>query len=159
VENIAGKVEDAAGSVLLVGDPERYGAMHIKCVPDRRPGFGPLSGIETALLSGRGDLNLIVACDLPFLETDWLKLLLQTGENLRSICVVARDGNGRVHPLCGVYGSDCLPVVQQAIDAGRLKLMEIIQELGATYIDLPAAIWNVNTPEEWQRCREVANGR
>ena len=158
VENIAAKVRDAAGNVSLVGNPERYSAAHVSCLADHRPGLGPLSGIETALLTDCADLNLIVACDLPFLETDWLKSLIRAAANSRSRCVVATDETGRVHPLCGVYHASCLPTVQHALDRGRLKLMELIEELGAEYVEVHAPIWNVNTPEEWQRCRELANG-
>jgi len=158
VENIATKVRDAAGNVSLVGNPERYGAVPMHCLADRRPGLGPLSGIETALLSNCAELNLIVACDLLFLETDCLKSLIQTAIDGSSKCVVARDKAGQLHPLCGVYRSNCLSIVQRALDSGRLKLMEIIQELGAQHVDVKTPIWNVNTPEEWQRCRELANG-
>ncbi len=124
-----------------------------------RPGLGPLSGIEAALLSGRGDLNLIVACDLPLLETNWLKLLLETAETHQTNCVIASDVEGRVHPLVGVYRVECLPAVRKALDGGRLKLTEIVEELGTQYVRLPAPIWNVNTPQEWERCQEFANGR
>jgi molybdopterin-guanine dinucleotide biosynthesis protein A len=158
-ESIAAKVQEAAGTVALVGRPELNQSSLIECIPDLRAGLGPLSGVETALSSGRGDLNLIVACDLPLLETNWLKLLLQTAEARQTRCVVASDENGRVHPLCAVYREDCLPIVRNAIDNGHLKLMEIIETLGAEYVELPAPLWNVNTPEEWQRCQEVANGR
>ncbi len=40
----------------------------------------------------------------------------------------------------------------------RLKLMEVVEELRAEHFEFAAPIWNVNTPEEWQRCQEFANG-
>lgn len=159
VENIAAKVRDAAGSVALVGRLAFHKMSLLECFADLRPGLGPLSGVETALASGRGDLNVIVACDLPLLETDWLKLLIRTAQARQVMCVIARDTNGRTHPLCGVYHANCLATVRNALDNGQLKLMEITEELGAEYVELPASIWNVNTPEEWRRCQEVANGR
>jgi molybdenum cofactor guanylyltransferase len=158
VESIAMKVCEAAGSVALVGRSELDPVIDIDCIPDLRPGMGPLSGIETALATGRGDLNLIVACDLPLLETDWLKLLIDAADKREAKCVVATEAGGRVHPLCAVYRADCLPAVHKALDDGRLKLMDLVGELRAEFVELPVPIWNVNTPEEWRRCREAANG-
>ena len=72
VKRIASEVAEAAGSVALVGEPQRYRHLGFTCLPDLSPGAGPLGGIETALESGRGEWNLIVACDMPDLERNWL---------------------------------------------------------------------------------------
>lgn len=159
VESIAAKVREAAANVALVGRPELDPLVDIECIPDVRPGFGPLSGIEAAIQSGRGELNLIVACDLPLLESEWLKLLIHTADIKNAKCVLATEPAGRVHPLCGVYRADCLPVVSKALDEGQLKLMDLIAELRPEFVEVPVPIWNVNTPEEWQKCREFAHGR
>jgi molybdopterin-guanine dinucleotide biosynthesis protein A len=159
VESIAQSVGEAAGSVALVGRTSIPEIANIECLPDLRTGLGPLSGVETALVSARGELNLIVACDLPLLESEWLKLLLKSAEARHAKCLVATDSNARVHPLCGVYRADCLAAVQQALDNGRLRLMEMLEELGAEHLEIDASLWNVNTTEEWHLCREFANGR
>ena len=65
VEHIAGAVAEAAGSVTLIGAPERYPDLGIRMLPDSRPGAGPLGGICTALASTDAEWNLIVACDMP----------------------------------------------------------------------------------------------
>lgn len=157
-ESIAARVREAAGSVALVGKLDSDTTASFECISDMRTGLGPLAGIEAALMSGRGQSNLILACDLPFIKTASLKLLLKAAEDRQSKCIVAQDENGRVHPLCGVYRSDCLPVVSRALDTGRLKVMETVEELGAERVELAVPIWNVNTPEEWKRCQELANG-
>ena len=46
---IADAVATAAGRVVLIGDPERYGPLGYPVIPDRYPGEGPLGGILTAL--------------------------------------------------------------------------------------------------------------
>ena len=157
-ESIAAHVCEAAGNVALVGELDSEATASFDRISDVRTGLGPLAGIEAALMSARGQSNLILACDLPFIKTASLKLLLKAAEDRQSRCVVAQDENGRVHPLCGVYRSDCLSAVSRALDKGRLKVMETVEELGAERVELAAPIWNVNTPEEWKRCQELANG-
>ncbi len=154
VADVAAKVARAAGSVALVGKPERYSSLGLDCIADLRPDLGPLGGVEAALGSGRGDLNLIVACDMPGLEAGMLRDLLRQAESVTAPCIVTRDRSGAIHPLCAVYRSVCLPVIQQALDARRLRLMDIIDELRAELFNVDGLIWNVNTPQEWSAWRE-----
>jgi molybdopterin-guanine dinucleotide biosynthesis protein A len=157
VENIARKVQEAAGNVALVGRAHIPGIQDFECLPDLRPGCGPLGGIETALGSGRGELNLILACDLPLLDGAVPRQLLDTAAKTNAKCVVATSPDGRVHPLCAVYGIDCLPTVRLALDARRLKLMDLLGTLRAEYFKIRTPMWNVNTPEEWHLAQEAAN--
>ena len=159
LDHIADKVRAAAGSVTLVGNSAAYRDMHMDSLADLHPGLGPLAGIEAALSSGLGDLNLIVACDLPLIETEWLTLLLATAQSSEANCIIAKGEDGRIHPLCGVYRPECLPAVRKALEEGRLKLMDILGDLPAEYGPVAGPIWNVNTPEEWRRCQEFAHGR
>jgi molybdopterin-guanine dinucleotide biosynthesis protein A len=149
IERIAREVEAVTGNIALIGVPDRYTALGIECFPDLRPGLGPLAGIEAALMSGRGDLNLIVACDMPLLESAWLRDLLHTANQTNARCVVSLDSTGNLHPLCAVYRTDCLPVVQHALDENRLKLRDLVRELDAVTVEIGRPILNVNTPQDW----------
>lgn len=154
VEDVAARVRDVAGNVALVGEPERYGGLGFECLPDLHPRLGPLSGIEAALDARRADLNLIVACDMPGIETGWLLQLVSHAEETNSLCVIARDTKGIMHPLCAVYRSACLPLVRRALDEQRLRAQDLIHELRAEFVDIGAVLDNVNTPEEWIAWRE-----
>lgn len=149
IEEIANKVAAAAGNVTLIGPPDSYADLPMPCLADLRPGFGPISGIETALASERGELNLIAACDMPDLEITWLRELIKAAERAQSACVVAHDAEGRIHPLCAVYKSSCLSAVTRAIDERRLKMMDLVSELHATFFEIERPIRNVNRPEDW----------
>jgi molybdopterin-guanine dinucleotide biosynthesis protein A len=156
VELMADQVASCVGNVALIGDRERYGGFGIDCFPDLHPGLGPLGGIEAALESKRGELNLIVACDMPDLESASLLKLLQRAEMNDAQCVAARDENGLIHPLCAVYRSSCLPVIRGALEAGRLKLLDVLEQLGAVTLAIGQRISNVNTPEEWSAWQQQA---
>src|SRR5437763_12141966 len=76
VEHIAAAVAEAAGSVTLVGAPERYQSLGLPIIPDTRPGEGPLAGILAALGASQAGWNLIAACDMPVISAPFLKSLL-----------------------------------------------------------------------------------
>jgi molybdopterin-guanine dinucleotide biosynthesis protein A len=150
IEDVTAKLGFVAQNVALIGESQRYRDLPFECLDDLRPGLGPLAGIETALASGRGELNLIVACDMPNIQIDWLRDLVRRAMNHESDCVVCRDTSGAVHPLCGIWRRTCLPRVSSALERGRLRVLELLQELNAVYLPVGASIHNVNTPEEWE---------
>lgn len=149
VEDVADNAAAVSGSVTLIGDPARYTHLKYPCIPDLRPGLGPLSGIETALACGRAELNLILACDMPEIEPGHLAALLAAAMGSDDQCVVTQDASGEVHPLCAVYRSTCLPAIQQALDEGRLKLTRVVQDLQSKVISMRGRICNINSMDEW----------
>lgn len=70
------QVRDAVGNATLAGASERYSDLGISAIGETYPGCGPLSGIEAALRHSPFDLNLVVACDMPFLTSQALRGLV-----------------------------------------------------------------------------------
>jgi molybdopterin-guanine dinucleotide biosynthesis protein A len=149
VEFVASAVREAAGSVALIGTPERYSAVPLPAFPDLRPNNGPLGGLETLLRLGSAELNLVCACDMPCVSTGQLRALLQEAQRSEADCLVAVDANDRWHPLCAVYRSSCLPGVERALDEGRLKLLDLVRELKAQPFLMADPVHNVNTIDDW----------
>src|SRR5438270_2639103 len=149
VDHLSQAVEASAGTVTLVGSPERYGHLGWPAIPDAEPHLGPLSGIAAALRIGYHHLNLVTACDLPGVEAAWLSALISRAEESKARCVVSRGANGDLQPLCGVYHSDCLPVVESMMRRRDLKVQNLTSALGAEVLDADDVLANVNTPEEW----------
>jgi molybdenum cofactor guanylyltransferase len=152
VEHVAGMVREAAGSVTLIGDPAQLGHLGLTVVPDILLGSGPASGIYTALTVTSSDWNLIAGCDMPGITREILLHLLRRAavSTMTTDCVAAAGPGGEPEPLCAVYHRRCLPVVARAIREGRLKMKDLLLELGVEILPVdPAALANVNTPAEW----------
>ena len=151
VERAARRVATAAGSVALVGDAGRHAKFGWPVVADLRPGEGPLGGIESALASPfAGQWNLIVACDMPYLDPALLEKLIGEARLRRPICVTAYTAQG-VEPLCAVYARDFLDVARRALDAGQRKVRDAFAGLDVIHLwtDNEGAVTNVNTPADW----------
>jgi molybdopterin-guanine dinucleotide biosynthesis protein A len=150
VEHVAKTVLEAAGSVALVGDPDKLAQLGLPVFPDELPGCGPSSGIYTALRVTATDWNLVVACDMPSVSVDILRVLLLRAETADRNCVAAVGPYGQPEPLCAVYHRRCLPALARAIRDKRLRMRDLIKELGAIWMRVDAsALANVNTPAEW----------
>ena len=64
-----------SSDVRILGSPEKFRAYGM-VVEDEFPNHGPLGGIYAALRCSNADLNLILAVDMPFVESRFLQYLL-----------------------------------------------------------------------------------
>lgn len=153
--------------VVVVGSrPGRKSDLEIQVIPDLRPGLGPLAGIHAALTHADGRDVFILACDLPLVTSDLVRRIagaaIHDGKpfGVESGCAdaavrVARDRRGP-QPLCGLFRNCCLPVVEAALNEGRLSALELIGELDTECLDVeegdlghqPGPLTNVNSPRD-----------
>ena len=150
VVHVAQQVRLATGSATLVGSNALYGQLGWPLIEDE-PGEanGPLGGIIATLAGSTAERNLIVACDMPWLEAGALAALVR---HPSSADVVAARAEGRGwEPLCAVYHRRCLPVLRQALDEGERSVRRILSRLNVEEWPLADArlVSNANTPEDW----------
>ncbi len=151
VESVAREVEEAAGSVALVGNPAAYGHLGIPFIPDTYPGEGPLGGILTALQVTPADWNLVVACDMPGITAAFLRKLLEAAGNLGVDAVFPAGPAKLPEPLCAVYHRRSRQALYQAFAGGVRKVTAACEGLHTAIFPVPdlAPLQNVNTPEDW----------
>jgi molybdopterin-guanine dinucleotide biosynthesis protein A len=145
--------------VVVANDPGPWSALGVEVVPDRRPGDGPLGGLQAALAATGGhDAVVCVAGDMPFLTPEVLRLLRDHAPDADA--VAARVG-GRAEPLLARYARRCLPVVEAQLAAGERAVHALLeQRLAVAWLEEAAlravdpelrALTNVNTPEDLAR--------
>jgi molybdenum cofactor guanylyltransferase len=148
---VARAVQQAAGSAVLVGNPQLAELLGYPAIPDLYPGEGPLGGILTALAHSPASWNLVTACDMPELTADFLQGLLAAAEASGCDVLLPHGPSRRPEPLCAVYHARARAAMEAAFRGGERKVMRALEGLRrATY---PVAeilhFQNVNTPEDW----------
>lgn len=152
---VAREAAKVCASVSLVGDPELYGGLGLPVIADRFPGCGPLAGIEAALAATSADWNLVVACDMPALDTSLLEALFRAGGD----CAFPAYPDGTIEPLCAVYHRSCHPAIRSALEAGIRKVTDAFTTPGSLFAIRYVAVTrsepfaNLNTPEDLRRYR------
>ena len=151
VEYVAAAVAEAAGSVTLVGAPERYPGLDLPRIADSRTGSGPLAGIHSALSASRAAWNLIVACDMPGVSGPFLSSLLDAAERSGCDCLIPAGPSGLPEPLCAVYHLSCLGPIGEALDRNVRKIVDGLAAVRSGIWNVGESHWfrNANTPEEW----------
>ncbi|MDE3113355.1 MAG: molybdenum cofactor guanylyltransferase [Chloroflexota bacterium] len=154
VRRVIDVASQVADEVFLVANDARYASLGLRVVPDRFPAGGVLGGIATGLGAARHERVLVVACDMPFLQADVLRLLVERGEGYDA--VVPKVGE-EYEPLHALYTKACLPHIERALAAGKMRVISFFGDVRVRAIDeaeLRAvdpdlrSITNVNTPEE-----------
>lgn len=99
-------------------------------IADRFPGQGPLAGLHAALLEAEGGAVFLAACDLPGLTPDLVRWVIGS-EPLSGTAPSARvpAADGRLQPLCALYGPACLGPAEEALEAGSLSMHEFLDRL------------------------------
>lgn len=164
----------AAGVTVIADAPDRYADLGLRTIADRRPGLGPLAGLEAALLdlidlpaprrkgyegpSPEGPFSWLamLTCDMTAASPEWIGQLHEAATGgAKVICFC--DSAGRRHPFPGLYHIDLLAQVQQRLDESALAVQVFID--GVDHVAIPApADWpnvaQVNTPEDLRRAEQ-----
>ena len=128
---------------------------------DEFEGNGPLGVIHAALkAAGRKQDVLIMACDLPFVTTEFLTLLRDAHNGNAKAITVPVDPGGRLQPLLAIYSSDCLDLVEDHINRKLLRVDLLYDQIAtqrvvptdyAHLVDPRRVFVNVNEPSEFER--------
>lgn len=157
VLHVAETVQASAGSVTLVGDPEKYAGLGLPVIPDPVPEFGPVGGLLAVLEATQAQWNLVTACDMPHLSEEFLRFLLARAAESDADVVLPLGEDNRPQPLCAVYRVTARETMQAAIERGEHKVTRAFEGLRLEKIPAPEfasfnrdgnLLANLNRPED-----------
>jgi molybdopterin-guanine dinucleotide biosynthesis protein A len=156
--------------VTIVGARPEYARFGTPAVADDYSGTGPLGGIATALRVARHERTMIVACDMPLLSVTLLQAM--AAEPLDDVeALVPLLGSGpqpQPQPLHAVYARCCLPALVARLEAGRLSVIETLDDLRVRWLDvdwmrrfdpLLRSTHNANTPAQLAEARQLLQSK
>lgn len=158
LESVAAAGEGFEERILSVNDPSiPTPDGFVRCM-DVYPDCGPMAGIHAALAMTDCDALVTAPCDAPYYSRELAEYLLSQFEPGLD-ALVLMDETGRAQPLSGVYSKSCLPVLDEHLKTGRLKIMWMLEEMKLKKIMLPAHLngqvfQNLNTPEDLKQFRD-----
>jgi molybdenum cofactor guanylyltransferase len=157
LDRCADALRPIASPIIVVADtPDRFSLPAYRTVADLYPGAGPVGAIVTALLALGEGWHLIVACDMPFLKTELLQLLVsRAGDDFDAIVPRIED---RPEPLCALYRQTCVGPLQAFLKGGeRPAAHRALRAVRTRYVEEPdlrgadphlLSFVNLNTPED-----------
>ncbi|MYD64846.1 MAG: molybdenum cofactor guanylyltransferase [Chloroflexi bacterium] len=121
---------------------------------------GPLVGILAGLEATSAPVAIAVACDLPFVQPDLLRLLLDRASEGARFVVPVHEGQPQL--LCSAWRGEAAPLLRARVEAGARAVHAMLDALDAELV--PPEVWrdadpegrsfvNVNTPEDLAEAR------
>jgi molybdenum cofactor guanylyltransferase len=133
---------------IAVGKAEDALPLPFPVLDDASEVRAPLAGLVSALRQAAHDVCVVLPVDCPLVTAELLGELVDACANDIDVAVP------QTGPLPGVYRRRALPVVEDALAAGRLSLRDAVRELRVAVVDCdPELLANVNTLDELQRLR------
>lgn len=160
LDHAVNRISEVVGSVFLSG---AHQVEKLTSIPDAIAGLGPMAGIVASAEFTKDDI-LVLACDMPLVNEQLLQFILSRWSS-RVDAVVPTDDHGR-QPLCAIYNQSALPILKEALKAGKQKMQLMLNELDVQYIDMvhefpnysPNLFFNVNSPEDLDQLNSMRHG-
>ena len=148
-------------TILITNQPSAYEQFGLPIFTDVYPDKGSLGGIYTAITYAQHPYILVVACDMPFLNSNLLRFMVS--QITEDIDIIAPRVEGYPQGLHAIYNKTCLLPIQERLDANRLKIIRFYDDVRVRYLDESAyetydpdglSFTNLNTPDELDDARQ-----
>ena len=133
----------------------------LEIVADLYPNKSALGGIYTGLVSSRSFYNLVVACDMPFLNVALLRHMIRSASGYD---VVIPRIEGMLEPLHAIYSKNCVGLMQRQIDTDELRIRVLLSQVKVRYVEegevdrldpQRLSFFNVNTKDDLSKARAL----
>jgi molybdenum cofactor guanylyltransferase len=134
-----------------------------RIVEDIIPEKGPLSGIHAALSYSKSDFVFVVSCDMPFLSSDFIKILLREASEYQHDAVVPIRKNG-IEPLHAVYRKTVIKNAEKVFLQKDIRIRNMFNDIKIKYFDVnlhnntEMIFFNINCPEDFEQAQHYAKG-
>lgn len=160
IERVLDRLAYVSDDLLVITNtPEKYAwlAERVRFAHDLGgEGWGPLAGIGAALVAARHEAVVVVATDMPFLNTELLAYLARQADDADVVVPVIEED--RPETMHAVYRTSCLPAIKRRLEAQELKITGFFDDMRVR--EVPAeelrrfdpgltSFLNANTPEQW----------
>ena len=133
----------------------------LRAVTDIYLNKGPLGGVYAGLKASDSFYNLVVACDMPFLNQALLRYMVQISSGFD--LVVPRLGE-LVEPLHAVYSRGCLAPIESLLKQDDLSLRQLFALIKVRYVEAEEidrfdpqhlSFFNINNKADMERAKRL----
>jgi len=146
---------EVAHDIFVVGRSDiAWTSRGLRVISDEIPDAGPLGGIYTAIVRSPCERTLVVACDMPFLSSAFLRELAAVKD---ADLVIPRHARGH-EPLCAIYSRACAEDIRERLARGVNEASRLPVGMRVTEVDVDNETFfvNVNTPHDYERARGLS---
>ena len=135
IERVVERLRPLTDRILVVTSQEQppLTVTGVEVLVDVYPGRGPLGGIYTGLLASRSLYSVVAACDMPFLNTELLRYMIELSPDFD--VVIPRLGEEMVEPLHAIYSRNCLDNMKTQLERNQLRINSLLNAVRVRYVE------------------------
>jgi molybdopterin-guanine dinucleotide biosynthesis protein A len=169
LDRVISQLEPISKDIIIVTANERAfthlaDRKNIRIVNDIIPGMGSLGGVYTGLVESRTHQNLVVAADMPFLNRDLLRYMIDVADGYD---FTLPHINEWYEPLHAIYSKNCIASARAIFDQGKKVIVELFNYVKVRYVEAEEidrydpqhlSFFNINTRQDMERALKIMEG-
>ena len=164
IEDVVDEMAGLASEVIVVTSNSQNDLPHglkAQVFADIHPGKSALGGVYTGLVKSSNRYNLVVACDMPFLNLDLLKHMISLASGVDIVTIKVGQN---VEPLHAVYSKGCIDHIENMFEKEDLQVSHLLDAVKVRYInedELDAydphhlSFFNINNKTDLARAKKI----
>ncbi len=129
IEHVINSLKNIFNNIVISGEKPYSNYPLIKDIYKNRDSIG---GIYSVLKSIDTEYAFITACDMPFIEENAIKLLLNNIDNNHLIIPKIK---GKFQPLFAIYSKSCILPIEELMSTNKLKISHLINKVKTKIIN------------------------
>jgi len=135
IDIIGAQLEQVFDNVILATNSiGKIKDMKYRGVTDLLPESGPLGGIYTALNSSVSRYVFVTACDMPVINVDYIKHMMEIIRREGSDGAISCNGS-YFEPLHAFYSVDMIGIIEKEIKNKNFKIFDVLGKCRISYIE------------------------
>ena len=143
--------------IMIISDQNAYDVFNVERVEDIIKDSGPLAGIFTGLNKSKTTYNLVLSCDIPLVQSNVLKMLIEAQDGNQDIVQI--ESNGRAMPLIALYKKRCESKFLELLQNDERRLHVAVNQCKVKRVRLNSEnevfTKNINTPEDLKNLKDA----
>lgn len=135
---------------FISANTELYNGFNCNIIADKQKDKGPLGALQACLCACESEYVFFIPCDMPFISEETVfNLYNRLDKNSDAVVFKA---NGKVFPTVGIYRKTVLNAVENQLESGNYRMMELLDKINTQFIDAPypQQFININTPDDYK---------
>ena len=150
VSHIIEALKPMVNEIIVVSNNSDYDVFNLKRVNDIIEDAGPLAGLYTGLFHSKTEFNLVLSCDIPFINTAVLKQLIEGfDDDFDAIQLQSQD---KTMPLIAMYKRQCMHQFLKLLQNDKRRLRIAVEQLHTKTITIDSEwdqyVENINTMDQ-----------
>lgn len=135
IEIIAEELEQIFDDIILISnDLHKFRGTKYTVAEDIIENSGPIGGIYTALKNTTSKFVFITACDMPVINLDYIKYMMEIIK-VENVHGVVSYNSKYIEPLYAFYSIDMIGTFETELRSNNFKLHDVIKKSKIYYIE------------------------